>query len=298
MGLNQSRRRSGVAPLGMKQLMAAVIPRHVLCILGNWRDLDGVETIVGRVGGSGFQLDRNFSHLTPDPRMVQAFQASYDRVQPSMTDEDWQAIGEHSAVAYVLSPPLLKRQAQEISGQTLLLTAALLQEGGLAAKGKAPGSPTAGHAGSNLVPGTPRQGRLRTTMPGRQRCPRHGSDGRSWTIRRRSCIHAACTSWENQTRRLNRPSPLMRLSNGSTCLAFTWSPTSPSAQSRRGKAFASANLAPGGSCGSGHACATKSMSSFTILTATFASFLRNGIDSTTPLKFPPTRGAAPGPQPG
>lgn len=119
--------------------MATVIPRHVLCVLGGWNDLDAVETIVRRVGGADFELDREFSQLRPEERMVTSFEASYDRVTPSMTADDWQAVRGHSAVAYVLSPPIRKSKAVELSGQTLLLTAALLRGGGVAAKGESAG---------------------------------------------------------------------------------------------------------------------------------------------------------------
>jgi hypothetical protein len=119
--------------------MATVIPRHVLCVLGGWSDLDEVEAIIRQVGGAGFELDREFSQLTPDSRMVASFEASYDRVSPSMTEEDWRTIRGHSAVAYVLSPPIRKSLAADIAARALLVTAALLQEGGAAAKGEASG---------------------------------------------------------------------------------------------------------------------------------------------------------------
>ncbi len=72
--------------------------------------------------------------------MMTSFDGSYDRVSPSMTDEDWDAIERHTAVAYVLSPPILKELvAADISGLALLLTAALLKRGGIAAKGEGAG---------------------------------------------------------------------------------------------------------------------------------------------------------------
>jgi hypothetical protein len=119
--------------------MATVIPRHVVCFLGEWRDLDAVEAIVRRVAGPGFEVDREFSQLTPDGRMLAAFEASCDRVTPSMTKEDWKAIRGHRAVVYVLSPPIRKPLAADISGRTLLMTGALLREGGVAAKGESSG---------------------------------------------------------------------------------------------------------------------------------------------------------------
>jgi hypothetical protein len=45
----------------------------------------------------------------------------------------------HGAVAYVLSPPIRNDHAAEISGRALLLTAALLRGGGVAAKGESAG---------------------------------------------------------------------------------------------------------------------------------------------------------------
>jgi hypothetical protein len=68
-----------------------------------------------------------------------SFDASYDRVTPSMTEADWRAVRGHRAVAYVLSPPIRKKQAADISGRALLLIAALLRRGGVAAKGEGAG---------------------------------------------------------------------------------------------------------------------------------------------------------------
>ena len=116
-----------------------VLPRHVICVPGKWRDLDEVEAIVRPWSDSGFQVDREFSQLSPDIRMVDAFEASYDRVSPTMTADDWRAIQEHTAVAYVLSPPIPKGQAEKISAEMLLATAALLRGGGVAAKGESAG---------------------------------------------------------------------------------------------------------------------------------------------------------------
>jgi hypothetical protein len=119
--------------------MTTVIPRHVICVLGKWRDLDEVDAVVRQQGAPGFELDREFSQVSPDSRMMASFDASYDRVSPSMTEEDWNAVRQHTAVAYVLSPAIPKDQAVEISGCALLLTAALLRKGGTAAKGEGAG---------------------------------------------------------------------------------------------------------------------------------------------------------------
>jgi hypothetical protein len=98
-----------------------------------------LDAIVQQKGFSGFELDREFSQLSPDDRMMTSFDASYDRVSPSMSEDDWNAVRTHRAVAYVLSPPIRKAQAADVSGRALLLTAALLRGGGGAAKGESAG---------------------------------------------------------------------------------------------------------------------------------------------------------------
>ena len=116
-----------------------IVPRHVICVLGNWQTLDHVDAVVRNQGMPGFMLDRTYSQISPDERMTDSFKVCYDRVSPSMKDEDWQAVKDHKAVAYVLSPPVQKEQASEISAGALLLTAALLKNGGVAAKGESSG---------------------------------------------------------------------------------------------------------------------------------------------------------------
>ena len=96
-----------------------VMPRHVLCVLGDWKSFDAVESVVVKIGGEGFQLDREYSQLEPDPRMPKAFAASADRVAPSMTDDDIRAIESHRAVAYVLSPPIAAERGQAIAQRML-----------------------------------------------------------------------------------------------------------------------------------------------------------------------------------
>lgn len=107
--------------------MTTVIPRQVICALGHWQDLDEVDAIVQQTRFAGFELDREFSQLSPDDRMMTAFDASCDRVSPSMSQEDWDAVQAHRAVAYVLSPPIAKDQAIDVSSLALLLTAELLR---------------------------------------------------------------------------------------------------------------------------------------------------------------------------
>jgi hypothetical protein len=131
--------RSIVNPMHLKMAMAKTLPRHVICVPGNWHDLGEVDAIIRQQSAPGFELDREFSQLAPDSRMRASFDASYVRIRPSMTEEDWQAVQGHTAVAYVLSPPIPKAQAAGISGLALQLTAALLLGGGVAAKGESAG---------------------------------------------------------------------------------------------------------------------------------------------------------------
>jgi hypothetical protein len=119
--------------------MSEVLARHVVCVLGSWDDLDRVEAIVGRVGAGQFSLDREYSAVMPDERMSAAFEASADRVVPSMTPADRDAIARHRAVAYILSPSMAADRAQELSREMLAVTAALLDSGGVAAKSESAG---------------------------------------------------------------------------------------------------------------------------------------------------------------
>ncbi len=119
--------------------MTSVAPRHVVCVLGNWRSLDGFEEIVERTTGADFNLDKEYSQLARDGRMEEAFEVSYDRVMPTMLEDDWKAVQEHSAVVYVMSPPMQKEKALDVSGKMLNLVAALLENGGVAAKSESAG---------------------------------------------------------------------------------------------------------------------------------------------------------------
>ncbi|MBA2538760.1 MAG: hypothetical protein H0V17_03925 [Deltaproteobacteria bacterium] len=112
----------------------SVRARHVLCIL---HDASALEPIVARY--PGFEIDREYSIDTPDPRMPNAFKVWMDRVDPSMTDEDWAAIEAHRAVTYVLSPPIDPPRAIEISTAALRLVSDALSAGALAVKGESAG---------------------------------------------------------------------------------------------------------------------------------------------------------------
>jgi hypothetical protein len=113
-------------------------PRHVLCVLGQWDSFASVQSMVDNVS-PGFTLDLAYSQLEPDKRMKEAFKASLDRNNPMIHGDEWRTIGSHSAVAYVLSPPIKKTEAESISATALLLVAELLKKGGVAAKSESAG---------------------------------------------------------------------------------------------------------------------------------------------------------------
>jgi len=86
-----------------------------------------------------FTLDLDYSQLEPDTRMKAAFKASLDRNNPTIMGDEWRAIDSHSAVAYILSPPIKKAESESISAMALLLVAELLNSGGVAAKSESAG---------------------------------------------------------------------------------------------------------------------------------------------------------------
>ncbi|WP_426212707.1 hypothetical protein, partial [Massilia sp. TWP1-3-3] len=88
---------------------------------------------------TGFEYDADFSQDEADPRMMSSFSTSADRVTPSITTDDWDAIEGHSAVSYILSPRTTTENALAVSGQTLALVAALLNAGASAVKGESSG---------------------------------------------------------------------------------------------------------------------------------------------------------------
>jgi hypothetical protein len=98
-----------------------VLPRHVICILGRWSDFSDVETAVAACGDD-FTLDREYSRLSPVARMPLAFDASQDRFNPTITDDDWTAIRSHTAVAYILSPPIYRPRAMPSPARTAIRT--------------------------------------------------------------------------------------------------------------------------------------------------------------------------------
>jgi hypothetical protein len=116
-----------------------VVPRHVICALGPWSDLDAIQKAVRKAGGPGFLVDHRHSQCEPDPRMGKAFVAAADRVRPSLKHEDHAVIAKHKAVAYVMSPRLVTAEALEISRRMLTVVRALFDAGSVAVKGESSG---------------------------------------------------------------------------------------------------------------------------------------------------------------
>jgi hypothetical protein len=115
----------------------ALIPHHILCLVGSDLDFGDLERTLDEVGGGGFSLDREYSEYEPDPRMPRAFEASL--TAPTFTDADHEAVAEHDTVAYVFSPPVLEPTALDVSRRTLAVAAALLGTEGTALKNETSG---------------------------------------------------------------------------------------------------------------------------------------------------------------
>ena len=121
-----------------KKATPVIKTRHVICVLGDWRSLTSVTSVVTAFG-QGFTLDDDESKTTPDKRMVRAFEVSADRVDSSMTDADRKAIAGHKAVAYVSSPPVDRAKSIIVAQQVLELIGKLFAAGATAIKNESPG---------------------------------------------------------------------------------------------------------------------------------------------------------------
>ncbi len=129
----------GVTGVAKVMPMASLVkPRHVICFLGQWKSLSAVEKVVAEFG-RGFSVDMAYSQEKPDPRMESAFAASADRVSKTFVAKDLARVKHHSAVAYVLSPPIDREKAVMVSISALQLTARLIQAGATAVKSESAG---------------------------------------------------------------------------------------------------------------------------------------------------------------
>ena len=121
-----------------KKAKPVIKTRHVICVLGDWRSLAPVASLVAAFG-QGFTFDDEESKTTSDSRMVRAFDVSADRVESSMTAADLKAIAGHKAVAYVISPPVDREKSIIVAQQVLELIGKLFAAGATAIKNESPG---------------------------------------------------------------------------------------------------------------------------------------------------------------
>ena len=115
------------------------VPKHILCVVGNWSSFEDVRTAVMLASDSVFTIDEEYSLLTAEPRMVDSFESCSDRSRPSWTEEDRDAVARHQAVVYVMSPPVMAGESLAYSAAALRIIAALLRAGGTAAKSESAG---------------------------------------------------------------------------------------------------------------------------------------------------------------
>lgn len=112
-----------------------VQPRHVVCILNN--DQDVIRRLCDDY--PGFEYDEEYSHGHFQEGMSVAFAAAMECLMPSFLREDQESIYQHTAVNYVLSPPIERDNAIAVSQQTLALVAGAFACGALAVKGESSG---------------------------------------------------------------------------------------------------------------------------------------------------------------
>ncbi|SEG92213.1 hypothetical protein SAMN05444920_107474 [Nonomuraea solani] len=119
--------------------MSEAFPRHVLCVLGSGLGLAEMERIATEFGG--FVLDHEYSEAEHDPRMPEAFEASFQasRAAASFSEADRAAVESHDTVGYLLSMPMMRELAADTSRRLLAATAALLRGGAVAVKNESSG---------------------------------------------------------------------------------------------------------------------------------------------------------------
>lgn len=111
----------------------SVGPRHVLCAVGSWTSFDEVAELTSEIGGTGVALDRDESVSHRLPGLERAFALAADRVAPSFLPADEAAVCAHTAVAFVVSPPVARHDAALQARTMLRLVSALFGIGGATA---------------------------------------------------------------------------------------------------------------------------------------------------------------------
>jgi hypothetical protein len=103
----------------------AYMPKIVLCVVGNWEPVEQLEELL---------TDVEHEFQDGDERMVETFESSACRVTPSMTDDDYEAIRNHTAVVYLLSQNYAVKDAGRICFEMLETGVSLLEIGGVGMK--------------------------------------------------------------------------------------------------------------------------------------------------------------------
>ena len=118
-------------------------PRHVLCLLGRQGSFSELcRSMQSAIDDFAleFEIDTVYSQDTPDDRMAESFDKSWDRVHKgAWTEEDEEAVLEHGCVIYVLGPRMDAEDAVETSANALRLVVHALDSGATAAKGESAG---------------------------------------------------------------------------------------------------------------------------------------------------------------
>ena len=113
-------------------------PRHVICALGNWKNFDSIQTAL-ETHSFGFSLSKEYSILEANPRMSLSFKVNQDRLPATLDESDWNAVDSHSAVAYILSPPIETKTAENISIEALKIIANMFDHGATAVQSESAG---------------------------------------------------------------------------------------------------------------------------------------------------------------
>lgn len=131
----------------LTQLKADLPPDMILNVLGSLDSLeelkDEFETLAASMGCDTYRLDEQFSELEHDDRMPRSYRICMDRTEPSMTEQDWEGIEQHTATAYFIVPRIYSERARlSISMATAsclahlidkrMITAAKIETAGLA----------------------------------------------------------------------------------------------------------------------------------------------------------------------
>ena len=103
------------------------LPKLILCVLG---DADRESRCGQLLDAEGIEHEWH-EH---DDRMISAFQSSACQCDPSLTENDFASIVEHSRVLYILSPNFTAADAPDVSRGLLRLGGRLLEAGALAMK--------------------------------------------------------------------------------------------------------------------------------------------------------------------